>query len=99
MASNSAGSSPGMTTVPAHRPCLRPFRRTAARPSGVLGPVECCAFRRFASIFDSDGMAHLWRSDCLDLELPFDCIVHDEVEKQGGCGGGEWALSSLFTCS
>jgi hypothetical protein len=25
-----------------------------ALPSGVFGPVECCAFRRFASIFRGD---------------------------------------------
>src|SRR6266566_7109801 len=59
MASNAAGSSPGTTMVSAHRPCLRPFRRTAARPSGVFGPVECCAFWRFASICRSVDMAHL----------------------------------------
>src|SRR5216684_4366833 len=71
MAWNSAGSSPGTTMVSAHRPCLRPFRRTAARPSGVFGPVECCAFWRFASIFKSDVMAHLWLCDWFEVGNTF----------------------------
>ena len=33
------------------RPCLRAFRRTAAFPSGVFGPVLLRALRRFASAF------------------------------------------------
>src|SRR6266478_8968467 len=62
-ASNSAGSSLGRMRVSAYKPYLRPFRRTAARPSGVDGPVLCCALRRFASICRSDDKAHLrrWR--------------------------------------
>src|SRR5437867_11079119 len=45
--------------VAAHRPGSRHLGRTAARPSGVVGPVECCAFWRFASIFRSVNMTHL----------------------------------------
>ena len=35
-------------------PYLTAFRRTAALPSGVAGPVECCAFLRFVSIWISE---------------------------------------------
>src|SRR5438067_8960479 len=63
-ASNSAGSSPGRMRVLAYRPYLRPLRLTAARPSGVDGPVLFCAFKRLASICCSDDMAHLRRVDC-----------------------------------
>src|SRR2546428_11793669 len=58
-----AGSSPGRMRVSAYRPYLRLLRRTAARPSGVEGPVLFWAFRRLASICRCDDMAHLrqWR--------------------------------------
>src|SRR5260221_2555198 len=49
--SKSASLSPGKTKSLAVSPCLRPLRRTAARPSGVLGPVLFCALRRLASIW------------------------------------------------
>src|SRR5436190_24189089 len=62
-ASNSAGSSPGRMRVLAYRPYLRPLRLTAARPSGVDGPVLFCAFKRLASICCCDDMAHLRRVD------------------------------------
>src|ERR1700675_3422598 len=46
----SAWLSPLRTMVSAVSPCLTPFRRTAARPSGVLGPVLFCAFSRLAAV-------------------------------------------------
>src|SRR5437870_9191468 len=48
--SKSSCFSPGRTTVLAHRPLRRAFRRTAALPAGVLGPVDRKALRRLASI-------------------------------------------------
>lgn len=45
----SAGSSPVMRKDLARSPQVRAFMRTAALPSSVLGPVECCALRIFAS--------------------------------------------------
>jgi len=47
--SKSASLSPGKTKSLAVSPCLRPLRRTAARPSGVVGPVlfaRCGGWRR-----------------------------------------------------
>src|SRR5881398_1780965 len=70
-ASNSAGSSLGRMRVSAYKPYLRPLRRTAARPSGVDGPVLCCALRRFASICRSVDMRHLWWSDWFVNSLRF----------------------------
>src|SRR6266404_6704219 len=46
----SASLSPFRTMVSAVSPCVTPFRRTAARPSGVLGPVLFCAFSRLAAV-------------------------------------------------
>src|SRR6266478_489862 len=60
-ASKAAGSSPGRMRVSAYRPYLRLLRLTAARPSGVDGPVLFWALRRLASICRCDDMAHLWR--------------------------------------
>src|SRR5438445_13153042 len=60
-ASNAAGSSPGRMRVSAYRPYLRLLRLTAARPSGVVGPVLFWALRRLASICRCDDMAHLRR--------------------------------------
>src|SRR5437870_11414838 len=48
--SKSSCFSPGRTTVLAHRPLRREFRRTAALPAGVLGPVDFNELRRLASI-------------------------------------------------
>src|SRR6266481_2101375 len=62
-ASKAAGSSPGRMRVSAYRPYLRLLRRTAARPSGVDGPVLFWALRRLASICRCDDMAHLRRDD------------------------------------
>src|SRR5690349_21655967 len=90
-ASKSAGSSPGRMRVSAYKPYLRPFRRTAARPSGVDGPVECCALRRLASICRSVDMAHLRQESGLDLEFSSCRIVQDEMRKTNyavGCNGG-----------
>src|SRR6267154_5926598 len=68
-ASKAAGSSPGRMRVSAYRPYLRLLRRTAARPSGVVGPVLFWEFRRLASICRCDDMAHLRRDDgCLESE-------------------------------
>src|SRR5439155_25912999 len=53
-----AGSSPGRMRVSAYRPYLRLLRLTAARPSGVDGPVLFWALRRLASICLCDDMAH-----------------------------------------
>src|SRR5437762_3286651 len=98
-ASNSAGSSPGRMSVLAYRPYLRPLRLTAARPSGVDGPVLFCAFKRLASICCSDDMAHLRRVDCF-LELEPTCgfrVAGDGAESFGadGCGWG-WVLVKLL---
>jgi len=41
----------------ADRPCLTPLRRTAARPSGVIGPVLFCAFSRLAAICRSEAIS------------------------------------------
>src|SRR5258708_6678069 len=48
--------SPGRISVSAWSPCLTPLRRTAARPSGVLGPVLFFALRRLAAICRLDAM-------------------------------------------
>src|SRR6266550_6856619 len=58
-ASKAAGSSPGRMRVSAYSPYLRLLRLTAARPSGVVGPVLFWALRRLASICRCDDMAHL----------------------------------------
>src|SRR6201984_2319582 len=71
--SNSAGSSPGRMRVWAYRPYLRPLRLTAARPSGVDGPVLFWAFKRLASICCCDDMAHLRHDD-------------GQLEAAPGCG-------------
>ena len=54
--SNSAWFSVIITSRRADRPCFRAFWETAALPSGVWGPVDFCAFRRFARIFASVDM-------------------------------------------
>src|SRR5216117_3566306 len=68
-ASKAAGSSPGRMRVSAYRPYLRLLRRTAARPSGVDGPVLFCALRRLASICRCDDIAHLRRDDSFGFLL------------------------------
>src|SRR5437762_3110576 len=95
-ASNSAGSSPGRMRVSAYRPYLRPFRLTAARPSGVDGPVLFCAFKRLASICCSDDMAHLRRVDCfLELEPTCGSRVAGRVQKSFAEGRCRWGLSRV----
>src|ERR1700735_2954635 len=53
-ASKALGSSPGMTTCSARRPCLRAFRRDFALPALDLGPVEWLALARLAVTLRSD---------------------------------------------
>src|SRR5713101_8286074 len=61
--SKSDSLSPGKTRVAAVSPCLTPFKRTAARPSGVFGPVLFCAFFLLAANCRADGLFALlvWR--------------------------------------
>src|SRR2546430_11094345 len=91
-ASNSAGSSPGRMRVSAYRPYLRPLRLTAARPSGVDGPVLFCAFKRLASICRSDDMAHLRRVDWFG----FAAYLRFQGSRAGrGIVRGRWAWLRL----
>src|SRR5947207_5739529 len=59
-ASKSAGSSPGRMRVSAYRPYLRLLRRTAARPSGVDGPVLFWALRRLVRHPPRSGWLDEW---------------------------------------
>ena len=63
--SNSAGSSPGISGFCAVRPCFVAFWAVIALPVAVFGPVEFCAFLRFASI-----------CFCVDIGFP----LHFELE-------------------
>src|SRR5262249_51453131 len=50
IALTSSGFSSGSRAASARRQCFAALKRTAALPSGVLGPVERRAFARFAAI-------------------------------------------------
>src|SRR6184192_3256422 len=95
-ASNSAGSSPGRMRVLAYKPYLRPLRLTAARPSGVDGPVLFCAFKRLASICCSDDMAHLRRDYCfLDLQPTCGSRVAGRIQESFAEGRCRWGLGGV----
>src|SRR6184192_3609572 len=78
-ASKAAGSSPGRMRVSAYRPYLRLLRRTAARPSGVDGPVLFWALRRLASICRCDDMAHLRRDYYVGFLLLLAALAYQAV--------------------
>ena len=59
-----ASSSPGRRTSRERRPCLRPWWRTAAFPSGVFGPVLFEALRRLACACLSLVMVSPFRGSC-----------------------------------
>jgi hypothetical protein len=66
-----SSSSPGRTISSQSSPCLSALRRTAAFPSGVLGPVLLRAFWRFAAAFlaleirsHPSGLSLQCRADC-----------------------------------
>src|SRR5216117_1628312 len=76
--------SPGRTRISEASPCLRPLRRTASLPSGVLGPVLFCALFLLAAIWASVAMGDLLPG------LPGDSIVAGGFWVGGARGGGVW---------
>src|ERR1700733_2984977 len=84
--SNALGSSPGMTTCSARRPCLRAFRRDFALPALDLGPVEWLALARLALILRSDevGMGAAPRSVAVSKQK---CsLISSKLDRLEFCG-------------
>src|SRR5438105_2401617 len=54
-----SSSSKGVSSSPDMRPWVRAFCAVRALPSGVRGPVECCALRRLAAICSLVAMKRL----------------------------------------
>src|SRR5947208_5890232 len=76
--------SPGRTRMLEASPCLRPLRRTASLPAGVLGPVLFWALFLLAASWASVAMGDLLPG------MPGDSIVAGGFWVGGARGGGVW---------